>query len=475
MSETRSSVNAPALDQAAIALLRAAHRGPVVAAEDEEWEASRRPWHSGVDQQPALVAHVADAADVEAVVRWAQQHGLAVAAQPRGHGATAHLDGTVLVRTAALDEIAVDAARRTARVGAGVSWQAMFDALDGTGLVALSGSNPSVTVVGLMLGGGLSWFGRAFGTPASSLLAVDLVDATGTSRTVTAESDPDLFWALRGGGGDFGVVTAVEIALHPAPELYGGRLAFAGEQAPEVLRAWAEVTRTAPDELATWAMLMHLPDLPQIPEEVRGRSFMSVDVMFVGLPDEAEALLAPLRAVGPTIRETVRALRASEIGGIAEEPVEPGPPMRAVSHPFDVLDDDVLEHVLATAGVGSGTPLVGVQMRHLGGAQAAADPSTGPGAQIRPGYVLAAMAPAFSPEAAAVVDEALRGLVSAVPRSEHGLGITFLQADQPIEDAYGAEAVGRLREVKQAVDPDGLFRSNHPVHPVHPVRPAPAT
>ncbi len=469
MSDPNPPMNAATLDQAAIDLLRAAHRGPVVAAEDADWETSRRPWHSGVDQQPALVAHVADATDVESVVRWAQRHGLSVAAQPRGHGATAHLDGTALVRTAALDEITLDVAGQTARVGAGVSWGAVFDALDGTGLVALSGSNSSVTVVGLVLGGGLSWFGRSFGTPASSLLAVDLVDATGTSRRVTAESDPDVFWALRGGGGDFGVVTAVEIALFPAPELYGGRLAYPGEQAPEVLRAWAEVTRTAPDELATWAMLMHLPDLPQIPEEVRGRSFMNVDVMFVGPPDEAEALLAPLRGVGPTIRETVRALRASEIGMIAEEPVEPGPPMRAVAHPFDVLDDGVVEHLLATVGVGSGTPLVGVQVRHLGGAQAAADPGAGPGVQIRPGYVLAAMAPAFSPEAAAVVDEALQGLVSAVPRSEHGLGITFLQAEQPIEDAYGAAVIGRLRDVKRAVDPDGVFRSNHPVHPPQPV------
>ncbi len=469
MSDIPTSLNDRGLDAATIDLLRTSLRGPLIGVEDAEWDTSRRAWHSGVDQQPALVAHVSDAADVEAVVRWAQQHGLAVAAQPRGHGATEHLDGTVLVRTGALDDIMIDVGARTARVGAGVSWQAMFDALDGTGLVALSGSNASVTVVGLMLGGGLSWFGRAFGTPASSLLAVDLVDATGTSRTVTAESDPDLFWALRGGGGDFGVVTAVEIALYPAPELYGGRLAYPGEQAPDVMRAWAEVTRTAPDELSTWAMLMHLPDLPQIPEEARGKSFMNVDVMFVGPPDEAEALLAPLRAVGPVVRETVRVLRASDIGTIAEEPVEPGPPMRAVSHPFEVLDDAVLEHLLATAGVGSGTPLVGVQLRHLGGAQAAADPSTGPGAQIRPGYVLAAMAPAFSPEAATVVDEALLGLVSAVPRSDHGLGITFLQPEQPIEDAYSAEAVSRLREVKRAVDPDGVFRSNHPVHPAQAV------
>ncbi len=465
MSDARTtSRSGPHLPDAVLEQLRSAVRGAVVGPQDDGWDMSRRAWHSGVDQQPAAVAHVADSADVEAVVRVAAEHGLTVAAQPRGHGATQHLDGAVLVRTGNLDEIAIDTAARTARVGAGVAWQELCDALDGTGLVALSGSNPSVTVVGLMLGGGLSWFGRAFGTPASSLLAVDLVDATGTARRVTADSDPDLFWALRGGGGDFGVVTAVEFALHPAPVLYGGRISFLGEHAPQVMPAWAELTRTAPHELSSWLLLAHLPDLPQVPEALRGRSFVNVDVMFVGSPDEAEALLAPLRAAAPAVRETVRVLREPEIVAIAEEPTEPGPPMRAVSHPFDELTDDVVDHVLATAGVGSGTPLMGLQVRHLGGAQAAADPATGPGAQIRPGFVLSAMAPAFDPGMAALVDEALAALVAPVPRSQHGLGLTFLQELQPIEDAYGAEAVGRLRDVKRIVDPAGLFRSNHPVH-----------
>ena len=454
---------APPLSETTLGLLRSTMRGPVVGAQDEGWDVSRRAWHSAIDQQPLAVAHVADVADVEAAVRFAAEHGLALAAQPRGHGATQHLDGALLVRTRDLDEISVDAAARTARVGAGVAWQELAEALDGTGLVALSGSNASVTVVGLVLGGGLSWFGRPFGTPASSLIAVDLVDATGAARHVTAESDPDLLWALRGGGGDFGIVTAVEIALHPAPQLYGGRLSFLAEHAPQVLPAWAEMTRTAPPGLSSWMLLMHLPDLPQIPEALRGRSFVNVDLVFVGPPDEAEALLTPVRAAAPAARDTVRALREPEVLGVAEEPVEPGPPMRAVAHPFDELTEEVLDHLLSTAGVGSGTPLVGVQVRHLGGAQADADPAAGPGTQIRPGFALSAMAPVFDPESAAVVDEALAALVAPVPRSEHGLGLTFLQAGQPIEDAYGPEAVSRLRAVKRAVDPAGLFRSNHPV------------
>ena len=263
-------------------LLRADLTGRLVTPDDDGWDAVRAAWLLTVDQQPAAVVEVAGVADVQAVLRFAAAHGLTVAAQPGGHGASRALDGTIVVRTGALDELTVDAAAQVARVGAGVKWGRLLEALDGSGLVGMVGSNPDVSVVGFLLGGGLSWFGRRHGVAAHCLRAVELVRATGEHRRVTDETDPDLMWALRGGGGDFGVVTAVEIDLHAAPEIYGGKLMFPIEDARPVLRAFAATSRQAPDELTLWASLMHFPPAPFLPEPIRGRSFVTVDAMYLG-------------------------------------------------------------------------------------------------------------------------------------------------------------------------------------------------
>jgi len=196
--------------------------------------------------------------DVVTTVRFAADHGLAVAAQPSGHAATTAVSGTFLLRTGALQNIWIAPDARVACVGAGVRWGRLQSALKGTGLTGLVGSNPDVTVVGCCLGGGLSWFSRAFGCGAG---------------------------ALRGGDGDLAIMTAVEIDLFPAPETYGELLAFPGDAARPVLGAFAETTRTAPDELTLWAMLMHLPDVELLPPEARGQSFTVVGTAFLGMPD----------------------------------------------------------------------------------------------------------------------------------------------------------------------------------------------
>ena len=258
-------------------------------------------------------------------------------------------------------------------------------------------------------------------------------------RSVTAHSDPDLCWALRGGGGDFGIVTAVEIDLFRAPELYGGRLLFPGSAAAQVLRAFVQLTRSAPDELTLWATILHFPDLPKLPPEVRGQSFTIIDAMFVGRADDAEALLAPVRAAGPVIREIVRPLRPSEVGGISEEPAEAGSPTVSVARPLTSLDPAVLEGLLAVAGPGTGTPLSVVQLRHLGGA---------------------VPVPALEGPVHAGI-EALLGVIRTSVSPDALL--TFLAPEDTIGDAYDAPTLDRLRAVKRAVDPGGVIRSNYPV------------
>ncbi|WP_454049795.1 FAD-binding oxidoreductase [Cellulomonas sp. Marseille-Q8402] len=453
-----------ALDAAVLDELRGAVRGTVLGPADPGWDTARLPWNRLVDQQPAALVVAADAHDVAATVRWAAAHGVPVSAQPNGHGASSSLDGTVVVRTAALDDIWVDADARVARVGAGVRWGDLQTALDGTGLTGLIGSNGDVTVVGYCLGGGLSWFSRAFGPGAASVRAVEVVDAAGDHRWVSGDrpEDADLLWALRGGGGDFALVTAMELELLPAPQIYGGLLAFPAEVARPVLGAFREITADAPDELTTWASIMHLPDAPFIPAELRGLSLVLVMATYLGDAAEAERLLAPVRAAGPVVRDTFRPLAPGEVGLLAEEPVDPVPAVLAGVR-LHAFDDAAVDTLIAVAGAGSGTALMQVQVRHTGGALARERVPSVAGAAPEP-YLLTGLSIVPVPELAPVVNAALDQLFTTfAPWSTGTAPLTFLDRDESIRRAYPAAALERLRAIKAAVDPRGLIRSNRPV------------
>ncbi len=451
-----------ALAPDAVTALADALTGRVVTPHDDDWAAARTPWNVIVDQQPLAVVLAADADDVVATVRFAARHGLTVSAQPSGHGASEASTGTVLLRTRALTDIWVDPAAKVARVGAGVTWGALQDALAGTGLTGLAGSNPDVTVVGYCLGGGLSWFSRAFGRGAGAVRAVELVDASGAHRWVTDATEPELMWALRGGGGDLAVVTAVEIDLFDAPSIYGGLLAFPGDAARPVLRAFAEATRAAPEELTLWAMLMHFPDVDLLPPELRGQSFTLVGATFLGAADDAERHLAPIRAAAPVLRDALRVVGPEGVGALAEEPVDPTPAAMAATY-LHTLDDAAIDAVLAQAGVGTGTPLASVQLRHLGGALGRSTRPAVAGARTEP-YLLSGLALVMAPEMVPPVWAALDRLMGGVaPWSAEAAPLTFLDRDEPLSRAYVGPDLDRLRALKAELDPAGVIRGNRPI------------
>ena len=258
---------------------------------DETWDAARTPWIVNVAQHPMAVLEVRDTDDVAAAVRWAVEHGVQVTAQPTGHGAGDAFDQVLMLRTRGLDGITVDVQRRTAWVGAGVKNGELLAELDGTGLTFLAGSNGDPTVVGMTITGGISWFGRAYGVGADSIVTVELVDGLGRLRRASATEDPELFWAVRGGGGDFGIITRMEVALHPAPEVYGGRMLWPIEQMGDVLRTFKAVTEVAPNELTIWYHTYQFPPLPEIPEPIRGKGFAAIAVAYLG--NRADARGAP--------------------------------------------------------------------------------------------------------------------------------------------------------------------------------------
>ena len=255
----------------------------------------------------------------------------------------------------------LDSARRVARVGAGVKWGELLDVTSPHGLTGLAGSSTDPTVVGYTLGGGVSWFGRSFGLAAHSVLSIDIVDATGERHPTT---DPELFWALRGGGGDFGIVLSIQIALYPEPQLYGGRLLWPVEMAFPELHAFRTVTSGAPDELTLWAQFLQFPPITEVPEPLRGGSFIAVDVAYLGSADDVAPLLALFREIPAIVLDTLGTMPISLLGTIAAEPVDPTPTAE-ISWLMGDLDDKAIEALTALVGHGWGSPPAVVQLRHL--------------------------------------------------------------------------------------------------------------
>ncbi|MDA0564444.1 FAD-binding oxidoreductase [Streptomonospora sp. S1-112] len=433
---------------AAVENLRTQVRGRVLLPGDNGFAEARAPWNRAVEQPVAAVVEVADADDAAAAVRHARAAGLTVTAQPNGHGASGNTAGVVLLRTAALDELAVDPAARTARVGAGVSWGRVQAEAGPHGLTGMAGSAPGVSVVGYTLGGGLSWFGRSHGWAADSVTAFEVVDAEGERGRVTAASDPDLFWALRGGGGDFALVTAVEFDLHPAPELYGGRVLFPGALAARAFEAYRAVTAGAPESLTTWFTRLHPPG---------GDPLVAVDVALLGGEAEAKELLRPLEEVGTAIADTRRLLSPAELGSITSDPTDPSPGFSR-ARTLTGLDGPAAA-VLAEEDT---APLLLAQVRHVGGALARPSDSAA-GALAEP-YLVYAFGLPLSPELAAGLRERCARLWESLgervsPRRPYSL----LAPGESAADAFTPEAVARLREVKRARDPRGVFRANFPV------------
>ena len=440
--------------------LRELIKGPVVLPGDPGWDAARRAWHLLVDQQPVAVVEAAGLNDIVATVRYAGEHGLAVTAQPTGHGASPAVNGTILLRTGALTEIELDLAAGIVRVGAGVRWRDLNDALTGTGLTSLPGSNGDTTVVGYTLGGGVGWFGRKYGQAAQRVRSVRLVTADGVIADVNQESAPELFWALRGGGGDFGIVLSMELELMPAMEIQGGRMMWPFEQARDVLRAFAETTTYAPDELSLWAWVLHFPDVPFVPEPVRGESFVAVDCTFLGTPEDADKLLAPLRAIADPVSDQVAPIPLNLVGKIAEEPEDPTPGLLKTVL-LSSFDDTAIDTLLEAAAPES--PLFVFEVRHLDGAFARPDESLGAAGVIEEPYLLLFGGIVPDPALAPVIGGAIEAVQAKMAPWITGRVLPNFSTDELNTELYPAAVHQRLVSIKQAVDPAGTIRSNHPV------------
>jgi hypothetical protein len=434
----------------------------LIAPDDARYDEARLAFNLAVDQRPAAVAVAKSVEDVVEAVRYARDNGLRVAPQTTGHnaGAYATLEDAVLVKTAMVGA-EVDVEGRTARALAGSRWQDVNAELEGTGLVALHGSSPDVGVVGYSLGGGIGWLARKHGLQTNSVTAIELVTADGELIRADAQNHADLFWALRGGGGNFGVVTAIEFRLYPLDEVYAGWLIFPWERSAEVLKTWNELLPTLPDEMTSVGRILQLPPLPEIPEPLRGAQIVVIEAAFVGSEADGAALLRPLRDLGP-VMDTFAVAGPAVLHELHQDPRDPVPALSTTALLGD-LPGEAIDSLVELTGPGSGSPYLSVELRHLGGALGRPAAGAGALAQLNGAFAMFAVGIPMDEAVATALHEHGERIQVALAAYDRGRYLNF--TEQPIDTraAYSEAAYSRLQDAKAKWDSDDLFSANHPI------------
>ncbi|GAA3625535.1 FAD-binding oxidoreductase [Microlunatus ginsengisoli] len=433
------------------------------------YDEHRRAWNLRARHEPAAVVRAGTAEDVRRTVRWAAAAGLGVGVMATGHGTGAAVDASgILINTSALRRVSADPGRRMARVEAGAIWQDVIDAAAPHGLAGLAGSMTGVGVVGYTLGGGFGWLGRRYGLAAHSVTGAEIVTAGGDLLRTDAGRDPDLFWAIRGGTGNLGIVTALEFALHPVREVYAGNLYYPLDRARDVLEFAAEWSRGVPDELTAAITFRRFPPAPAVPQGLRGRSLVAMRGCHCGDLGQARALIDHARAaLGPAEVDTFAVMPAAGLAAVSLDPVDPLP---ALSH-SELLADLTPEAIEAVLGLtGADSPLVMFELRQLGGALIGPAEALSPLAHTSARFSLNAIGVTpGAPQEATVRAHLARVAAELGPHVTGESYLNFLDLDGATPDriraAYTAADLDRLQRVKAGHDPDNVFRFNRNVQP----------
>lgn len=433
---------------------RDALRGDLILPGDDSFEAARRPWNLAIEQHPAAVAVPVDVDDLRTLLQAARDAGATLSVQPTGHGADGDLADAVVVRMTAFDELSVDLGSGVVRVGSGVRWGAVVEALEGTGWAAPAGTSPVVAVAGYTLGGGHSWFSRTAGLGSDNLRAAWVLRSDGTHERVDDDSDPELMWALRGAGGIVGIVTALEIDLVPTPALWGTELTFEATDAGSVMRAVRDLSAEAPASLNVFVSSMRMPDAPQLPEEIRGRSFLTVQALStVGAADD---LIERVRAAGTVRREVSGATSPKTVAASSGEPTEPTPG-KGVSAALSSLDDATIDDLFRFRGLPEQWPIMGIDIRMLGGALN--EPRRAGFATLQGvGWLLHALVPVFPGVPSEPGEASMAGFRDVLARAAAPQTVlTFLGPGETLERCGDPASIDRLRDVRAAADPESLI------------------
>jgi FAD/FMN-containing dehydrogenase len=433
---------------------------------DPGYDAARLPWNVAIDQRPAAVAVPRSAAEVATVVRVAAEAGLRVAPQSTGHNAgplaPQGLDDVVIVRTSEMNTAIADPIRGIVRVEGGAIWEPAVDAAAAHGRAVLHGSSPDVGIAGYSLGGGIGWYARQHGLAANSITAVEIVLADGELVRADAHTNPELFWAVRGGGGSFGVVTALEFKMYDIATAYAGMLMWSLADIEPVLREWAAWAPTAPDEITTAFRAMRLPDMPDLPEFLRGQELVVIDGAVLGSDERGAELIAGLRALHPFM-DTFDRVPAKSLVRLHMDP-EGGAPFASDSSMLASFPDAAVDAFLAEAGPDAQTTLLMAELRQLGGALGRSQEGSGVLSRLDAEFLTFAGGIAATPEMGAQAHaDAVRFTEALAPFANGREYLNFAENPVDTRAAYGADVWTQLTGIRSAVDPHGVFAANHPV------------
>jgi hypothetical protein len=438
-------------------------RGRVATPSDSDWDEARQAWNLAADQQPPAVAFVESADDVAKVVRFARENGLRLTAQGTGHGAVAlgSLDDTILVKTSGMRDVTIEG--DSARVEAGALAEDVAEAALEQGMCSMPGTSPNVGIGGFTLGGGLSWLGRKFGWACNRVRSIELVTADGEPRTVDASTEPDLFWALRGGGGGFAIVTALHIELLPISEAYAGIMLLPPELTADGLRAYRDWATTVPDEVGSLVKMLNLPPIPDIPEPIRGKKWLAINAVVIGNEEEGREAVAPLREIGEPALDTFAQMPATGLTRIA---MDPEPPVPGLGHHrvINELPDEAIDAFVAASGPDTDSMLLLAELRHLGGELARPAENGGALDKLEGEFVMLGIGMLMDPGMKEPLDAELDRLTDAMqPWAADGGYYNYAERPCDVDAILPEKTCRRLAQVKRSWDPDDLIRANHSV------------
>ncbi len=434
-------------------------KGSALIPGDAGYDQASQPWNTAYRQRPAVIVMAQNARDVVEAIRYAKLNDLGVAIQATGHGMALAADNAVLINTSPMQDIRIDAVTQTAWVEAGVKWGIVLEKAQEVGLAPLLGSSPDVGVVGYTLGGGMGWLARKYGLSADSVNFFEMVTADGHLLHVSEEENSDLFWALCGGGGSFGVVTGLEIKLYPVTTVYAGNLLYPIQNAKEVFVHYREWIKNAPDELTSSIAVLNLPPFPEVPEFLRGKSFAVVRGCYTGDVEDGEKLLKYWRDWQAPAIDDFKAIPFSMAAIISQDPLDPSPDQSSAAWIRELTDETF--DIMTSYG-GPTSPFVVIEIRHAGGVIARVPAGKNAYGNRDANHIFQMIAITPTPEAVTNAQNHIRQVKQALqPNLTGGTYINFLVGDEKWEEtkrAFATETYQRLREIKAKYDPKNRFR-----------------
>lgn len=449
--------------------LRSQVNGEVLTPGDARYDEARKAWNLATEQHPALIVVAQRAQDIVAAVRFAARAGLGIGVQSTGHGVVRPADGNLLIITSRMTDVRVDAGSQSAWIEAGAKWGLVLEKAQAVGLAPLLGSSPGVGVVGYTLGGGMGWLARKYGLAADSVRYFELVTPDGQLLHASATENADLFWGLRGGGGNFGVITGMEIQLYPVTTVYGGSLIYPAEQAKAVLMRYRDWIAGAPDELTTSVALMNFPPVPAVPEFLRGKSAIMINGCFAGDPAQGEALVRPWLDWMQPMVSTFRTMPFSEVASISNDPTDPLPGTSTGAWLRDLSDETIDIVVRYALSVNGSSPITKTEIRHAGGAITRVNAQAAAYGNRDSELILNLISVIPTSEARQRVEQYNAAFKRELqPHLTGGVYMNFLDGQEArarTKDAYAPEAYDRLVALKARLDPENRFRFSFDIAP----------